>query len=50
MEIFFTSALAAERAGELTHQLQYALDHRIVIERAVGDLMGTEQLDAVAAL
>jgi len=49
MEIIFTSALAAERAGELTHQLQYALDHRIVIERAVGYLMGTRQLDAVAA-
>ena len=49
MEIIFTSALAAERAGELTHQLQYALDHRIVIERAVGYLMGAEQLDAVAA-
>jgi GAF domain-containing protein len=49
MEIIFTSALAAERAGELTHQLQYALDHRIVIERAVGYLMGAEQLDPVAA-
>jgi len=50
MEIFFMSALAAERPGELTHQLQHALDHRIVIERAVGDLMGTTQQDAVAAL
>ena len=49
MEIIFSSALAAERAGALSHQLQYALDHRIVIERAVGYLMGDEQLDAVAA-
>src|SRR5215218_4348135 len=40
MEIILTSALAAERAGQLTHQLQYALDHRILIERAVGYLMG----------
>jgi GAF domain-containing protein len=49
MEIIFTSALAADRAGELTDQLQYALDHRIVIERAVGYIMGTERIDAVTA-
>ena len=49
MEIIFTSALAAERAGALSHQLQYALDHRIVIERAVGYVMRAEQVDAVAA-
>ena len=49
MEIILTSALAAERAGELTHQLQYALDHRVVIERAVGYLMGRDRIDAVTA-
>src|SRR5207249_397101 len=30
-------------------QLQYALDYRVVIERAVGYLMGTHHLDAVTA-
>jgi hypothetical protein len=30
-------------------QLQYALDYRVVIERAVGYLMGTHGLDAVTA-
>jgi AmiR/NasT family two-component response regulator len=30
-------------------QLQYALDYRVVIERAVGYLMGTHRLDAVTA-
>lgn len=49
MELIFASALAAARAGELTHQLQYALDHRIVIERAVGYLMGSQRLNAVDA-
>jgi GAF domain-containing protein len=43
------AALAAERTGELSHQLQYALDHRIVIERAVGFLMARNSLDAVGA-
>jgi len=49
MEIILASALAAERAGDLTQQLQYALDHRVIIERAVGYLMGRDQLDAVSA-
>jgi GAF domain-containing protein len=49
VELILSSALAAERAGELTEQLQYALDHRLVIERAVGFLMGRDRLDAVAA-
>jgi hypothetical protein len=30
-------------------QLQYALDYRVVIERAVGYLMGAHRLDAVTA-
>jgi GAF domain-containing protein len=49
VEIILSSALAAERAGELTQQLQYALEHRVVIERAVGYLMARDQLDAVDA-
>ncbi|CAM3660431.1 GAF and ANTAR domain-containing protein [Nocardioides zeicaulis] len=44
-----TAALQAHTAGELARQLQYALDYRVVIERAVGYLMARQQLDAVAA-
>jgi GAF domain-containing protein len=42
-------ALAADRQGTLARQLQYALDYRVVIERAVGYLMGAHKLDAVTA-
>lgn len=44
-----TSALAAHTAGEQAAQLQYALDYRVVIERAVGYLMATDGVDAVSA-
>lgn len=43
------TALAAQEHGILADQLQYALDYRVVIERAVGYLMGTHRLDAVTA-
>lgn len=43
------AALHAHTAGELARQLQYALDYRVLIERAVGYLMAKESLDAVAA-
>ena len=43
------SALAAREHSELAGQLQYALDYRVVIERAVGYLMGTHGVDAVTA-
>lgn len=43
------AALQAHTAGELARQLQYALDYRVVIERAVGYLMAKESLDAVGA-
>jgi GAF domain-containing protein len=43
------AALQAHTAGELARQLQYALDYRVVIERAVGYLMAKQSLDAVAA-
>ena len=33
----------------MAKQLQYALDYRVVIERAVGYLMAKESIDAVAA-
>lgn len=43
------AALAAQERGIVADQLQYALDYRVVIERAVGYLMGTHRLDAVTA-
>jgi GAF domain-containing protein len=43
------SALAAADHSALAGQLQYALDYRVVIERAVGYLMGARGLDAVTA-
>lgn len=43
------AAVQAHTAGELARQLQYALDYRVVIERAVGFLMAKESTDAVGA-
>jgi GAF domain-containing protein len=43
------TALAAQEHSIVAGQLQYALDYRVVIERAVGYLMGTHRLDAVTA-
>jgi GAF domain-containing protein len=43
------TALAAHERSAVADQLQYALDYRVVIERAVGYLMGTHRLDAVTA-
>ena len=43
------TALAAHDQGVLAGQLRYALDYRVVIERAVGYLMGAHGLDAVTA-
>lgn len=43
------AALAAQEHSTVASQLQYALDYRVVIERAVGYLMGTHRLDAVTA-
>lgn len=44
-----TAAIQAHTAGELASQLQYALDYRVVIERAVGFLMAKEGIDPVTA-
>jgi GAF domain-containing protein len=43
------SALQARTREELADQLQHALDHRVVIERAVGVIMGRDGIDAVTA-
>lgn len=42
-------SLTATRQGHLAEQLQYALDHRLPIERAVGIVMASERLGAVDA-
>jgi GAF domain-containing protein len=44
-----SAALAAQDRSELADQLQYALDYRVIIERATGYLMGSRGLDAVTA-
>jgi GAF domain-containing protein len=44
-----TSAVAQDRSDETARQLQFALDYRVVIERAVGYLMHAEGLDDAAA-
>lgn len=44
-----TAALLAAQHGQLADQLQHALDHRVVIDRAVGYLMARCQEDDVAA-
>ncbi len=43
------AALAAHEHSVLADQLRYALDYRVIIERAVGYLMGAHGLDAVTA-
>lgn len=49
IEATMHAALRAHGADELASQLQYALDYRVVIERAVGFLMGRDGVGAVAA-
>jgi GAF domain-containing protein len=49
VETTLAAALRAHAAGELADQLQYALDYRVVIERAVGYLMARDGVDAVVA-
>jgi GAF domain-containing protein len=49
LETTLDAALRARHSSELADQLQYALDNRVVIERAVGFLMARFGVDAVAA-
>jgi GAF domain-containing protein len=43
------AALTARQAGELADQLNYALEHRVPIERGIGYLMARDRLDHAAA-
>jgi GAF domain-containing protein len=49
VEATLQASLAAHSAGELAEQLQYALDNRVIIERAVGFVMARSDVDAVGA-
>jgi GAF domain-containing protein len=49
IEGLLRTALHARQREVLAQQLQHALDHRIVIERAVGVIMGRDRVDAVTA-
>jgi len=49
VETALTAALRAHTSGELAGQLQYALDYRVIIERAVGYLMAQHHIDDVTA-
>ncbi|MFB4296250.1 ANTAR domain-containing protein [Actinomadura sp. NTSP31] len=44
-----TAALSSQQNSVTATQLQYALDYRVVIERAIGYLMATHGIDAVSA-
>jgi GAF domain-containing protein len=49
LEATLDAALRARHSGELADQLQFALDNRVVIDRAVGFLMAAHRVDAVTA-
>lgn len=49
LENLLLVGLVADRNDRLARQLQYALDYRIPIERAVGYLMATLRTDAITA-
>ena len=49
VEQLLQTALAAHKRGVIVDQLQYALAHRVAIERAVGVIMGRDSVDAPAA-
>ena len=49
IEGILLDAVTAQRQAELVAQLQYALDNRLVIERAIGLLMGRDGLDQPGA-
>ncbi|GIH24645.1 hypothetical protein Aph01nite_29550 [Acrocarpospora phusangensis] len=49
IEQVLAAAIEAEEKSQLADQLQYALDYRVVIERAVGYLMGKHDLTATQA-
>jgi GAF domain-containing protein len=49
IETVLAGGLLARRHEQVIEQLQYALEHRVVVERAIGVLMGRHDIDAVEA-
>lgn len=49
LEATISAAVAADRAGELAEQLNYALDYRVPIERGIGYLMARDNIDHAEA-
>jgi GAF domain-containing protein len=49
IEAVLANGLLARRHERVIEQLQYALDHRVVVERAIGVLMGRHDIDPVEA-
>jgi GAF domain-containing protein len=49
IESLLSTALQARERGQLAQQLQHALDHRVVIERAIGVIMARQNLGPVDA-
>ena len=49
VEAQIASAVALRHHGRVVEQLQYALENRVTIERAIGMLMARHDVDAVAA-
>ena len=49
VERLLQAAVTAHQQGAIVEQLQYALEHRVAIERAVGMIMGRDQVEAPAA-
>jgi len=49
LEARLSGAIVAQKHGKIVDQLQFALDGRVSIERAIGLLMGREGIDGTAA-
>jgi GAF domain-containing protein len=49
VEAVIAGAMMNRRQSQVVGQLQYALDNRVMVERAVGMIMGQEGLDALEA-
>jgi GAF domain-containing protein len=49
VEALVVGAMTARRQSRVVEQLQYALETRVVVERAVGMVMGREDVDALTA-
>jgi GAF domain-containing protein len=49
IEHLLAIAVLADERQELAEQLRHALEHRVVVERAIGFLMASQSIDAVRA-